>query len=399
MTPPVFRHRTDDLQSRARLAGYAPEKLDAVVLVVGMGALGQNTAQNLVLTGIREVRIVDADCFEEHNRTRSPLFPSRGAVGTSKVESTARPLQRLSTNPAGRVRYAHAWIEDLGLAVFDDVDVVVSCVDTLRGRAYLADMCRALSLPLIEGGFHGPDVTLAVFPRAANEDEAATLVCWRCDTLVHDQAVSCRVRAAQAEAAGTVPAIQSAAAVLGGLQAEAVVETLHERAPEARRIWLDIRSGESLSARLTMADDCRGYHMLYPAATPIEASSTSTLSDVLACAPRELGEQPAVRLRSEWVEDATCATCDTHVTVEAPGHHYSRAPRCTDCGGSWRRRVSSTPVRNPVSVVRRDDRQASRTAADVGYGPGDLVQVEGAGQEAILRLQGSADDLLTDADS
>ena len=48
------------------------------VLIAGAGALGKNVALDLALTGVREMRIVDGDVFEEHNRTRSPLHPRRG---------------------------------------------------------------------------------------------------------------------------------------------------------------------------------------------------------------------------------------------------------------------------------------------------------------------------------
>ena len=64
-----------ELFSRERLAGYDPELLArSVALIVGAGALGQNTAQNLALAGIGEIRIVDKDQFEPHNRTRSPAY-------------------------------------------------------------------------------------------------------------------------------------------------------------------------------------------------------------------------------------------------------------------------------------------------------------------------------------
>ncbi len=153
-----------DLQSRARLAGYDPDRLDAVVLVVGMGASGQNTALNLALAGIRELRVVDADRFEQHSRTRSPLFPPGAGDGVPKATATAAALARVATHPDALVRFADARIEELGAAIFDEVDVVVSCVDAKRARAYLADRCSALGLPLVEAGFQGAEVNLAVFP-------------------------------------------------------------------------------------------------------------------------------------------------------------------------------------------------------------------------------------------
>ena len=47
----------NELFSRERLAGYDPEIMKATrMLIVGAGALGQNTALNLALAGVGEIR-------------------------------------------------------------------------------------------------------------------------------------------------------------------------------------------------------------------------------------------------------------------------------------------------------------------------------------------------------
>src|SRR5215204_5874560 len=127
----------EDIHSRAQAAGYEPERLEAVVLLVGLGAAGQNTAQSLALSGIRELRVVDGDHFERHNQTRSPGYPF-GRAATHplpKAPAVAEWLKRCATHPHAEVRWANAWVEELGAGLFDGVDVVVSCVDSLRARA------------------------------------------------------------------------------------------------------------------------------------------------------------------------------------------------------------------------------------------------------------------------
>src|ERR1044072_1122325 len=104
--------------SRERLAGYDPDQINnSTVLIVGAGALGQNTALDLALSGIGEIRIVDADRFEEHNRTRSPAFPlpeEQGTYGLNKAEVVSRKLRRLMTAPKPVMRFANKWIQELG---------------------------------------------------------------------------------------------------------------------------------------------------------------------------------------------------------------------------------------------------------------------------------------------
>lgn len=382
-----------DLQSRARLAGYEPERLDAAVLVVGAGALGQNTALNLALSGVRELRVIDADRFEAHNRTRSPLYPVGGDTGLPKAPSTAAALARIATHERAVVRFADAWIEELGAAVFDGVAVVVSCVDALRARAYLADRCALLGLPLVEAGFEGPEVSLAVFPVG---DPAAT-ACWRCGgSAVASETMSCRIRATAAEAAGIIPAIQTAAAVLGGLQAEAVVEVLHGRSERARRSWLDIRTGEGLAADLSVSARCPGPHRRLPPAQVAQASIATPLAELLELAQAHLAGEATIELPAPWAEEGLCARCGSVVQIEASGPAYTRAPYCQGCGGPWPITTGAVaPSANPVSRVRRGDPLAQRPAGAVGYAPGDHVALSAGEEELVLRLSGGLEDLLT----
>lgn len=392
----TIRSQSDDLLSRSRAAGYEPAALDAVVLIVGMGALGQNVALNLALSGIRELRVVDADRFEPHNRTRSPLFPTEhagGADGMPKAPSTAAALRRHATHPDAVVRFADAWIEDLGSGAFDDVTVVVSCVDVMRARAHLADRCRLLGVPLVEGGFGGAEVTYAVFPAAVDADEAARLACWRCGKKVHDDTVSCRARAVYAERAGIVPAIQTAAATLGGLQAEAVIEVLHGHCAEPRRIWLDVRTGAGMSARLTADPGCTGAHRLLPAPLLVDVRSGASLGEILDAARPHVGCEPALELPWPYVTQGVCPSCDRVIDVGAPGHRYLRAPFCTDCRGPWPLEARGEYELNPVSLVRRGDALAGVTGAAAGLAAGDLVVVSTPGQERLLRLAGGPGDL------
>lgn len=388
----------DDLLSRARPAGYEPAALDAVVLVVGMGALGQNVALNLALSGVREQRVVDADRFEPHNRTRSPLFPTRtpaGGAGAAKAPSTAAALRRHATHPYAVVRWADAWIEDLGAAAFDDIDIVVSCVDALHGRAYLADQCRLLSIPMVEGGFGGPEVTVATFPAASTAISAEELACWRCGKELDDNIISCRQQAARAERAGIVPAIQTAAATLGGLQAEAVIEVLHGHCDEARRTWLNIRTGVSMSAQLIADPHCSGAHQLRPPALPVDIGPEAFLSELLEVAAGHLVGTPALHLPSPYLDATACKSCKHVMTVSAPGHRYRREPLCTGCGGPWPRATGDGRELNSVSDVRADDVLAAARASTVGLAPGDHVVVRDESREIVLRLTGRTDELFT----
>ena len=386
----------NDLLSRSRAAGYEPAALDATILVVGMGALGQNVALNLALSGVRELRLVDADRFEAHNRTRSPLYAcgdNVAGVGAPKARSTAANLRPHATHPSAVIRWADAWIEDLGAGAFDDVDVVACCVDVLPGRAYLADQCRLRGIAMVEAGFGGPDVTVATFPAATEPDAAQRAACWRCGKVINDDTVSCRLRATYAEVAGMVPAIQTAAATLGGIQAEALIEVLHGHVHEPRRTWLNIRTGESASARLTADPCCTGVHRLAPTPIAVDLGPQAPIEALLKWAAARLGGPPVLELPVPFVDAAVCPGCDRAIDIRSPGHRYRRDPSCVACKGPWPPAPDDAGQLNPVSRVRPGDPLAGLQGQAVGLAAGDRVVVADTERELVLRLAGTVDDL------
>jgi hypothetical protein len=221
--------------------------------------------------------------------------------------------------------------------------------------------------------------------------------CWRCGKEIHDDTVSCRLRAVHAERAGVVPAIQTAAATLAGLQSEALIELLHGHSSAPRRTWLNIRSGESASARLTADPCCGGAHSLLPAAVPVDLGPAAPISALLDAAAGHLDGEPALQLPWPFVDAGVCPRCDTVISVRAPGHRYRRSPFCAACGGRWTALDGDDHDLNPISRVRRGDPLANVDAATAGLAPGHRVVVSDASSEIVLRLAGSADDLFLPA--
>jgi molybdopterin/thiamine biosynthesis adenylyltransferase len=381
-----------ELHSRARRAGYEPAALDAAVAVVGVGAIGQNTAQTLALTGVRELRLIDADHFEAHNLTRSPLFPPgarerEGELG--KAPLCAEVLAGIATHPEAVIRYAATWVEELGAAAFAGVAAVACCVDSLRARAYINDRCRQLSLPMIEAGFGGPELTVGIYP--ADHQTA----CWRCGKVVHDEVVSCRVAAAAAERSGVVPAIQTAAAVAGGMQAEAVVQALHGRLEQAQRLWLNVRSGEGTAATLLKDPLC--HHRAQPAVVDLDLAVDAPLGALLDATSTLLGGAAELELPSPYVTHATCGACGATIDVSAPGHRYVRDPRCVSCGGPWTAAPGVAPE-NSVAYLTDRHPLVVKTCAELGLRPGEVIVASNMAAEVAVRLRGGPAELFCAAE-
>ena len=190
-----------------------------------------------------------------------------------------------------------------------------------------------------------------------------------------------------------VPAIQTAAATLGGMQAEALIELLHGHVHEPRRTWLNIRTGESASARLTADPCCTGAHRLAPTPTAVDLGPQAPIEALLEWAAARLDGPPVLELPAPFVDAAVCPGCDRAIDVRSPGHRYRRDPSCVACKGPWPPAPDDAGQLNPVSRVRPGDPLAGLPGQAVGLAAGDRVVVADTEREIVLRLAGTVDDL------
>lgn len=325
---------TSRLHSRSILAGYEPARLRAAkVLVVGLGALGQNVVQNLALLGVGHLMLVDFDAFEGHNATRSPFYPTRAEVarlGRGKAIIVAHRAAQVSTASEAAVYYTQSTIQVLGDGALSWADVVVAAVDSLNARAWLAERCRLLARPMVEGGFSGPDFNLSAFAPV----EGA--VCYRCNRPGREASMSCTAYALAAEQAHVVPAIQTSAAVLGGYQAEQVVQLLHGR-PDGvgHRSYGNVRRQTLQTALLTASSNCPGIHQPEPVIGTLRGlGCQAVLRDLVAAVADQFGGGQ-IRLADPVITTMSCTTCRTPCLVQAAESSWLADPRCSGCDGPW----------------------------------------------------------------
>src|SRR5512136_2540109 len=93
------READEDKFERSRRIGWL--KLDSVfesrAMIVGAGALGNEVAKNLLLSGFRRITIVDMDHVVRSNLNRCLFFSKEDAEsGGMKAEVVARGLSAMS---------------------------------------------------------------------------------------------------------------------------------------------------------------------------------------------------------------------------------------------------------------------------------------------------------------
>ncbi|HEX6204951.1 MAG TPA: ThiF family adenylyltransferase [Solirubrobacterales bacterium] len=375
---------TPELHSRARRAGYDPTVLErSCVLVVGAGALGQNLALDLALTGVRGLRIVDGDVFEDHNRTRSPLHPRRGTYVPGerlpKATCVGRELRAVHVDEQSSILVADTWIEELGLGAFEGVDVIAACVDSLVARSYLARVAMLLGIPIVDGGFSGAQVGMTLYPAAGNPQRSP---CWSCAGEALPGAFSCEQYARYSDTTGVVPAIQNGAAALGALCSEAIIGLLHGREPAPRRVMFDLRSGESEVFRPRPDPECSERHRRLSGTVTSGISAGATVAEALAT----LGDGVTLFPPDVFVERANCpeSGCGATCEVGAPAHRWRRDPRCEQCGGPWPRAGEQIPSPDLIAGgLTAADPRSELTLERLGARPGDVLEVSGAAEGAV----------------
>lgn len=143
----------------AQLAGVLNNSLaekinSSKILVVGAGGIGCELLKNLVLTGFRDIEIIDLDTIDVSNLNRQFLFHKQH-VGMSKAKVAQESAQRF--NKDARIKAYHDSItcSDYGINFFKRFSLVMNALDNRAARNHVNRMCLAADIPLIESGTAG----------------------------------------------------------------------------------------------------------------------------------------------------------------------------------------------------------------------------------------------------
>ncbi len=107
---------------------------NSVVAIVGCGGLGTNVAEILVRAGVGTLILVEYDTVELSNLQRQTLY-EEADIGKPKADALALHLRRIDSD-AGLVIIKERIDED-GVGLLDDADLLLDCTDNLRTRLVL----------------------------------------------------------------------------------------------------------------------------------------------------------------------------------------------------------------------------------------------------------------------
>ena len=132
----------------------------ATIFIGGVGALGCEVAKNLALMGVGRIILCDYDDIELSNISRQMLFCEKD-IGRKKTDVARERLRDM--NGSASVETYSQKIQELPGKLFEECDVLVSCLDSFIPRRYLNSVSVSLEKALVDGGMEGLRGVVYVF--------------------------------------------------------------------------------------------------------------------------------------------------------------------------------------------------------------------------------------------
>lgn len=160
----------DDRFDRSRRVGWLDVDAisEAKALMVGAGALGNEVAKNLALSGVRRLTIVDMDRIVGSNLNRCLFFSCEDvSARRAKADVVAEGFRKLL--PDSKPVPVVSRVEDLPDSIYREHDIVFGCLDNVNARVHVNSHAYTAGKIYIDGGMDGfiGKVMVAVPPDGA----------------------------------------------------------------------------------------------------------------------------------------------------------------------------------------------------------------------------------------
>jgi molybdopterin/thiamine biosynthesis adenylyltransferase len=145
-----------DRHDRTRLIPWVDvERINsAKVLVVGAGALGNETVKDLALFGFRHMDVMDMDSVVRSNLSRCVLFREGDQdSGRGKAALVAERVREL--DPEVQARAIEGKVQSLGPEEMRRYDIILGCLDNVAARLHLNANSYHARIPYVDGGTDG----------------------------------------------------------------------------------------------------------------------------------------------------------------------------------------------------------------------------------------------------
>jgi len=160
---------------------------DSKILVVGAGGIGCELLKNIVLSGFKNIEIIDLDTIDVSNLNRQFLFQKQH-VGQAKSHCAREAALRFAPGANIKAYQDDVMKPEYGINFFKGFRLCLNALDNRKARNHVNRMCLAADIPLVESGTAGYLGQVTVIRKGKTE-------CYECQPKPHQKTFpGCTIR-------------------------------------------------------------------------------------------------------------------------------------------------------------------------------------------------------------
>ncbi|PTX61105.1 adenylyltransferase/sulfurtransferase [Kordia periserrulae] len=318
-----------------RISWWSQERLkNAKVMVVGAGAIGNETLKNLALIGIGNILIVDFDTISTSNLSRTVLFRKED-VGKKKAEVAAKRIKKMAFHDDIQVSWFHGdLVWELGTGIYEEMDLVLGCLDNVEARISINRQCWLSKTPWIDSGMYELGMRVEFY----NPPNGP---CYQCNLTPKqlenaNKRYSCDQAKLKAFAEEKMPTTQITSAIVSGIQVQEAVKFLCSQKVEVgKKIYFQGKNNDFDIFSKQEDPHCTA-HAEYPNVIPIPVNANHTLHEFLQLITKKeySGKGASLDFRGDrtFVKTVSCRICFSEIRLMRPTFRISAEEFiCSSC--------------------------------------------------------------------
>ncbi len=218
---------SDIFDRQKRIKGWNQSEIsNSTIMVIGVGAIGNEVVKNLVLIGVGKIILIDYDFINPSNLNRCILFNVENLQQKEyKVDVIKDACNKL--NPDVEIITVKKDLNEIDKSFYEKSDVICSCVDNIEARLEANNYAYYYEIPFVDSGideFYGS--VQSVYSGVKNT------ACLQCNVSDMDlelmwKKFSCtgeELDNKDGETMRLIPAIITTTSIIGGLQSQQVIK-------------------------------------------------------------------------------------------------------------------------------------------------------------------------------
>lgn len=377
----------EDRYSRLRLIPWWDQSkiANCRLLVVGVGALGNEILKNAALLGFRKVVIVDLDRIEESNLSRTVLF--RGSdIGEFKSQAAAKAYSTLAETSRAQPLIANV-VTECGLGLFEWSDLILAGLDNREARLWINRCAWKVNRPWVDGAIEGINGVVRVFLPGIPPCYECTL--GEVDWALLEKRLSCNLLALDPAPEGKVPTTPTISSIIAGMQVQEAVKLIHGLPTLAGKGFVfEGMNHSSYVVEYTQNPQCMSHYTVPEILHLAESSRELTLQTLRQRAQSDFGsEDVVIEFSRDILHKFVCPACgEGEEKYAAMGSIPFAAARCPKDG----------QMRSVISLQTYTGKESfgSRRLSDLGLPLLDLYTARHGDREIGYIPHGDAAQLL-----